>query len=790
VIFSVFYGFLLFLVGVLAYCAVYRTIHLRLLVACTIFYLGRCALYAGNALLGIFPPKFANDWGLFWVQSHLLGSFSAPTADSFAVQGILIAPVYGLLKDPIYAALAVNAAAYTVAGYAVGRFALRLAPPGKATLIFLAFNLFPAANYFVMFGLRDPVILAGTTMFFLGLGRYLAGQSRNSLNAEVLLGAIITLASRPELAVVFVPSIGLIAMLVAARKYRGSAAKRLRPALYVLALLVLVPAAYVAYEAAVSDVGFKEAGITTILEVYGEARYERQFSDKDQSGDESAAAAAGAHRDADGRNAGIALPVADRPGPKGARLPRLDTLHVPALDHVAGARRARGPLWPVRLRCRVARHGHDRQQLRQRVPHAHGPVPDPDHRRDLRRRPLRQAADMNLRRQFAVVTASKFAVAGLNVLFVYLCTRRLPSAEAARFFPQYSAVMLASAFCGIGAGVAAFSVVSPAMNRGAAFAREYSALLLLGLAGIAGAAAIYAIAVALGLLAPVNPVATGIFLVGASCTLLMADLNRSAGDIALSILLQGAGPALVMLAALELLDIRTAQALFAAAAAAFATSAAAMFATGGRHVVAVTGAEVAANLPVALRAAPLPAVSNMQVHAEIVLASSFLGPAALGVFVLANRLATLVRMPALIAFRVFAPSMDEKLAESLTLREGDRSIGLRLFWSGALLLAAGFAALTVATRLGIVVLPGGFHAIFAVCAAVKLCGLLWGSPESVLVAKGRFAPIYGSTLVTLAAVAVACFLVDAAARDNGLIIVALVSSWFVLQRLVMFWATR
>ncbi len=94
--------------------------------------------------------------------------------------------------------------------------------------------------------------------------------------------------SRPELAVVFVPSIGLIGMAVAARKFRGSAAKRMRPALYMLAAIVLlVPAAYVSYQVAVSDVGFEQAGHQTILEVYGEARYERQFSDKDLSGDES-----------------------------------------------------------------------------------------------------------------------------------------------------------------------------------------------------------------------------------------------------------------------------------------------------------------------------------------------------------------------------------------------------------------------------------------------------------------------------------------------------------------------
>ena len=286
-ILSVFYGFFLVLVGVIAYCAIYRTIHLRLLAACTLLYVGRCGLYVANSLLDIFAPKFANDWGLFWVEYHLLGNQSVPTADSFAVQGLLIAPIYSLLYEPIFAALAVNVAAYTIAGYAVGRFALLVAPPGKATLIFLAYNLFPAANYFLMFGLRDPIILAATTMFFLGLGRYLIGHSKSSLNGEVLLGAAIMVISRPELAVVFVPSIGLIGMWVAGRKYRGSAAKRMRPALYVLAFLILIPAAYIAYQAAVSDVGFQQAGIATILEVYGEARYERQFSDKDQSGDES-----------------------------------------------------------------------------------------------------------------------------------------------------------------------------------------------------------------------------------------------------------------------------------------------------------------------------------------------------------------------------------------------------------------------------------------------------------------------------------------------------------------------
>jgi hypothetical protein len=287
VILSVCYAFLLVLVGVFAYCAVYRTLHQRLLLASAIFFVGRCLLYLGNHVLGVFPPKFANDWGLFWVEYHLLGNQSVPTADSFAIQGLLIAPIYGLLTDPILAAYAVNVAAFTIAGYAIGRFALLVAPPGKAALIFLAFNLFPAANYFVMFGLRDPVILAGTTMFFCGLGRYLLGHSRRSLNGETLLGAIVMLASRPELAVIFVPSLGLIAMAVAGRKYRGSAGKRMRPALYILATLVLIPVAWVSYNAAVSDVGFEQAGITTVLEVYGEARYERQFSDKDLSGDES-----------------------------------------------------------------------------------------------------------------------------------------------------------------------------------------------------------------------------------------------------------------------------------------------------------------------------------------------------------------------------------------------------------------------------------------------------------------------------------------------------------------------
>lgn len=286
-ILSVCWGFLLFMLGVLAYCAVYKTVHQRLLLASAVFFIGRCGLYLGNFLLDIFPPKFANDWGLFWVEYHFLGNESVPTADSFAIQGLLIAPIYGFLADPILAAYAVNVAAFTVAGYAVGRFALLVAPPNKAALIFLAFNLFPAGNYFVMFGLRDPIILAATTMFFCGLGRYLIGHSRRAMNLETLIGAVVMLASRPELAVIFVPSIGLIGMWVAGRKYRGSAAKRMRPALYVLATLVLIPVAWVAYQAAVADVGFEQAGITTILEVYGEARYERQFSDKDLSGDES-----------------------------------------------------------------------------------------------------------------------------------------------------------------------------------------------------------------------------------------------------------------------------------------------------------------------------------------------------------------------------------------------------------------------------------------------------------------------------------------------------------------------
>jgi hypothetical protein len=397
---------------------------------------------------------------------------------------------------------------------------------------------------------------------------------------------------------------------------------------------------------------------------------------------------------------------------------------------------------------------------------------------------------MKLKRQFAIVTVAKFAVAGLNALFVYLCSRWLTDAEAAAFFAQYSAVMLAAGFCGLGAGAVAFSIVSPLANRGQPLAREYSSLMFLGLGGVAAAALVYALAVALGWLRPVNPAATGIFLAAAACTLLMADLNRSAGDVALSILLQGAAPVAVMLAALILLDVRSAAGLFACAAAAFTASALAMFATGARNLAAVPVSAIAASARPALRAAPLPAVSTMQVHAEIVLASQFLGPAALAVFVLANRLATLVRMPALIAFRVFAPSMDDKLADSLAFKDGDNRIGLRLFWSGALLLAAGLAALVLADRLGLLQLPDGFYAVFAVCAGVKLCGLLLGSPESVLVARGRFMPVYAAAASMLAVVAVGCLAARAAGVDNDLVIVALVSAWFVLQRGVMLWATR
>lgn len=397
---------------------------------------------------------------------------------------------------------------------------------------------------------------------------------------------------------------------------------------------------------------------------------------------------------------------------------------------------------------------------------------------------------MKLRGQFILVTLAKFGVAGLNVLFVYLVSRRLTDVEAGAFFTQFSAVMLAAAFCGLGAGVAGYSVVSPMMNAGAPHARSWSALLALGLAGIAAAAILYALAVALGWLAPVNPAGTGVFLVGAAVTLLMADLNRSAGDVTWSILLQGAAPMGVMLAALLALDIRSAYGLFGCAAVSFTVAAIAMIWLGRGRVTAVSGQHVAAQVPAALRAAPLPAISNMQVHAEIVLASQFLGPAALGVFVLANRCATLVRMPALIAFRVFAPSMDDKLAASLTFKGGDRRIPLRMFASGVLLLALGLPVLLLAERFGFVTLPPGFYAFFAVCVGIKILGLLPGSPESVLVARGRFGAIYAATLVTLAAVVAACLAFDATHWNRDLAVAGLVSSWFVLQRLVMLWTTR
>ena len=89
-----------------------------------------------------------------------------------------------------------------------------------------------------------------------------------------------------------------------------------------------------------------------------------------------------------------------------------------------------------------------------------------------------------------------------------------------------------------------------------------------------------------------------------------------------------------------------------------------------------------------------------------------------------------------------------------------------------------------------ITLPPDFYAYFAVCAGIKLCGLLPGSPESVLVARGRFLPIYAATLATLLVVAAGCLAAGAAGRDNELLIVGLVSSWFVLQRLVMLWSTR
>jgi hypothetical protein len=397
---------------------------------------------------------------------------------------------------------------------------------------------------------------------------------------------------------------------------------------------------------------------------------------------------------------------------------------------------------------------------------------------------------MKLRGQFIVVTGAKFAVAGLNVLFVYLCTRRLADVEAGMFFTQFSAVMLAAALCGLGAGVAGYSVVSPAKNAGQPHARSWSALLALGLGGIAASGLVYTLAVALAWLSPVNPVGTGMFLLGAAVTLLMGDLNRSAGDVIGSILFQGAVPMGILLAALFAFDIRSASALFWCAAAAFAAAAIAMIWLGRGSIAPVAGRDVAALAPAALRAAPLPAVSSMQVHAEIVLASLFLGPAALGVFVLANRCATLVRMPALIAYRVFAPSMDDRLAASLSFKGGDRLIALRMFAAGLALLAVGLPALILAERFGLVALPAGFYGFFAVSVGVKIFGLLAGSPESVLVAGGRFGSIYAATLVTLAAVVAACLALDAAGWNRELAVAALVSSWFVLQRLVMLWTTR
>jgi hypothetical protein len=397
---------------------------------------------------------------------------------------------------------------------------------------------------------------------------------------------------------------------------------------------------------------------------------------------------------------------------------------------------------------------------------------------------------VKLKRQLAVVTVAKFAVAAFNVFFVYLCSVKLPPGEAATFFSHFSTVMLAAAFCGAGAGTVSFSIVAPAANRGAPFAREYSALLWLGLAAIATAASAYAVSLKLGWLQPVNPIGTGIFLVGAACTLLLADLNRSAGNVALPILLQGVAPLLIMPAALLVFEVTSADGLVTSAAVAFTLTAAAMFATGARNLTRMTAREVASYVRAALRASPLPAVTNMQVHAEIVLASQFLGPAALGAFVLANRAAALVRMPALIAFRVFAPSMDDTLAASLEYRGGDRRVGLRLFLAGAVLLAAGLAALVPASRLGLVSLPPDFYAYLAVCAGIKLFGLLPGSPESVLVARGRFWPIYGTTIATLVIVAAACVAAGSASQDNGLLIAGLVSLWFVLQKTAMLWSTQ
>ncbi len=397
---------------------------------------------------------------------------------------------------------------------------------------------------------------------------------------------------------------------------------------------------------------------------------------------------------------------------------------------------------------------------------------------------------MNLRQQFVLVTFAKFAVAGLNVIFVYLCSRRLADGQAAAYFAQYSAIMLVATICGLGAGVSAFSIVSPAHNRGGHIARVYTALLLLGLAGIAAAGALYALAVALGLLSPVNPGATGLFLVAAAVTLLLADLNRSAGDIALSILLQGSAPVLILLGALAVLDIRTADDLMTWTAVAFSAAAAAMLLTGSRHLAPVTVSEVVGKAWAAIRAAPFPVVSNMQMHAEIVLGSLFLGPSTLPVFVLANRTATLVKMPSLIAFRVFAPSMNDRLATQLSSQDGDWAFGWRMLGAGALLLAAGSAALVGAQHFGIVQLPTGFFAVFAVCAGIKLIGLILGSPESLLVATGRFAPLYVSTLGTFVAIAGACYVVSATAAGHELLIVGLVSSWFVFQRLVMWWMNR
>lgn len=242
-----------------------------------------------NLQLGPMAEKYAGDFAMFWFLGVVRHTSVPADAASFAVLGLLASPgfmIFGVVKAVV---LAVNNAALALAPYLFFVSAREAVPKRAAKLGAILLALYPAANYFGFFGLRDPVIYLGVTLIVLGLLRITARVGKG-LESSVFLGAggVVSLWSRPELATIVVPA-GFLVYFDLIRRYRSPhrRVQHARVLLGMAGLPVLMAGLFMAFRVATRDIGLSEATINGVVSEYGRIRYERQFEDRDASGDQS-----------------------------------------------------------------------------------------------------------------------------------------------------------------------------------------------------------------------------------------------------------------------------------------------------------------------------------------------------------------------------------------------------------------------------------------------------------------------------------------------------------------------